>query len=60
MPTPMMEEVDRIVERFPEFRWNRQQFVETAVREKIERYKLLEAGFPFGSERRSPRSSQGQ
>ena len=39
----MMNEVDRIVREHPEFNYNRQQFVETAIREKIERSVMLES-----------------
>jgi len=39
-----MEEIDRIVREHPEFNFNRQQFVESAIRDKIERTKLLEQG----------------
>ena len=37
----MMNEVDRIVREHPELDYNRQQFVESAVREKIERIVVL-------------------
>ena len=42
LPNPMVEEVDRIVAEHPEMNYTRQQFVESAVREKIERTRLLE------------------
>jgi metal-responsive CopG/Arc/MetJ family transcriptional regulator len=42
IPGAMMGEVDRIVKEHPELDYNRQQFVESAVREKIERVKMLE------------------
>jgi hypothetical protein len=38
----MVTEIDRIVEEHPEMNYTRQQFVESAVREKIERTRLLE------------------
>jgi hypothetical protein len=38
----MIKEVDRIVREHPELTFNRQQFVESAVREKIERIRVLE------------------
>lgn len=38
IPAPMMDEVLRIVEEHPELYNNRQQFIEAAVREAIERY----------------------
>jgi len=41
LPEPMVEEVDRLIEAHPEMAYTRQQFIETAVREKIERVKLL-------------------
>jgi metal-responsive CopG/Arc/MetJ family transcriptional regulator len=42
LPNPMVAEIDRIVEEHPEMNYTRQQFVESAVREKIERTRLLE------------------
>lgn len=44
IPKRMIDEVDRIVENHKEFNYNRQQFIESAIREKIMRLKLLEAG----------------
>jgi len=41
IPGTMMNEVDRIVRDHPELDYNRQQFVESAVREKIERIVVL-------------------
>jgi metal-responsive CopG/Arc/MetJ family transcriptional regulator len=41
IPKPMMDEVERIVTDHPELYNNRQQFVEAAIREKIERLKLI-------------------
>lgn len=38
----MVDEIDRIVKEHPEMNYTRQQFIESAVREKIERTKLLE------------------
>jgi hypothetical protein len=38
----MMDEVERIVEEHPELYNNRQQFIEAAIREKIESLRLLE------------------
>ncbi len=40
IPKPMMDQVERIVEEHPELYNNRQQFIETAIRESIEKYKL--------------------
>lgn len=34
---PLMDEVDKIVRKYPGLSYNRQQFVETAIREKVER-----------------------
>lgn len=45
LPKPMVDEIDRIMKAFPEFNYNRQQFVESAIREKIEKIKVIEAGF---------------
>lgn len=42
IPGPMMNEVDRIVREHPELNFNRQQFVESSVREKIVSIILLE------------------
>jgi len=42
LPKPMVDEIDRIMKVFPEFNCNRQQFVESAVREKIEKLKYFE------------------
>ena len=42
LPKPMLDEIDRIMKRFPEFNYNRQQFVESAVRDKNEKLKYLE------------------
>ena len=42
LPSLMVAEIDRIVEEHPEMNYTRQQFVESAVREKIERTRLLE------------------
>lgn len=39
LPKPMMDEVDRLVEERPELFCNRQQFVESALRERIEKSK---------------------
>ena len=38
IPKPMMDEVERIVAEHPELYINRQQFIESAIREKIEAY----------------------
>jgi len=42
LPSTMIGEVDRIAREHPELNYNRQQFVESAVREKIEYIKILE------------------
>ena len=42
LPTLMVAEIDRIVDEHPEMNYTRQQFVESAVRDKIERTRLLE------------------
>ena len=42
LPNPMVAEIDRIVEKYPEMNYTRQQFIESAVREKMERTRLLE------------------
>jgi metal-responsive CopG/Arc/MetJ family transcriptional regulator len=43
IPRSMMNEVDRIVSDHPELGYNRQQFVESALREKIEHIIVLES-----------------
>ena len=40
IPKPLIDEVDRVVREYGLY-VNRQQFVESAVREKVERFKLL-------------------
>jgi metal-responsive CopG/Arc/MetJ family transcriptional regulator len=40
IPKPMMDAVERIVTDHPELYNNRQQFVESAIREKIENFVL--------------------
>jgi hypothetical protein len=37
LPKPMVDEVDRIVRTHPQCAWNRQKYVEEAIREKNER-----------------------
>jgi hypothetical protein len=41
VPAAMIEEIDRIAAEFPELHYNRQQFIESAIREKIERMSLI-------------------
>ena len=41
VPATMIEEVDKIVIGYPGLHYNRQQFVECAIREKIERMQLI-------------------
>ena len=41
IPKPMMDEVERLVLDHPELYNNRQQFIESAVREKIENLKRI-------------------
>ena len=38
IPEPMMDQVQTIVEDHPELYNNRQQFIESAIRDAIERY----------------------
>ena len=42
LPSGMMNEADRVVREHPELNYNRQQFVESAVREKIEKTIIFE------------------
>jgi hypothetical protein len=39
----MIEEIDRIVQEHAELHYNRQQFIECAIREKIEKIQLFKA-----------------
>ena len=43
IPTAMIEEITRIVDKHPELYNNRQQFIESAIREKIEKIRFMEA-----------------
>jgi metal-responsive CopG/Arc/MetJ family transcriptional regulator len=43
IPVPMIEEIDRIAREHPELHYNRQQFIECAIREKIEKTQLIKA-----------------
>lgn len=43
IPKPMMDEVEKIVSNHPELYNNRQQFIESAIREKIEKFGLTGA-----------------
>jgi metal-responsive CopG/Arc/MetJ family transcriptional regulator len=45
IPVPMIEEINRIVREHPELHYNRQQFIECAIREKIEKTQLIKARF---------------
>jgi hypothetical protein len=51
----MVDEVDRIVSGHPELYNNRQQFIEAAVREGIEKLRRLEASKREGPVRRAKR-----
>jgi metal-responsive CopG/Arc/MetJ family transcriptional regulator len=42
LPDPMLAEVDRIISEHPEMGYTRQQFIESAIREKIMQTRLLE------------------
>ena len=44
LPKKMTLEVDRLVHKFPMWYRNRQQFVESAVREKLETLRKIEVG----------------
>ena len=41
IPATIIEAIDKIVNGYPELHYNRQQFVECAIREKIERMQLI-------------------
>jgi metal-responsive CopG/Arc/MetJ family transcriptional regulator len=43
IPAPMIEEINRIVRENPELHYNRQQFIECAIRGKIEKNQLIKA-----------------
>ncbi len=50
LPKPMVDEVDMIVEDHPELYNNRQQFVESAIRDGIEKVKILAASKKAGDD----------
>ena len=41
IPKVMITEADRIVREHPELHYNRQQFIESAIREKIEKTRII-------------------
>ena len=41
IPVPMIEEIDRMVRERPELHYNRQQSIECAIRDKIEKTQLI-------------------
>ena len=49
LPLGLVEEVDRIIKKY-NFYGNRQQFVESALREKIEKVRSIEARLPHEAE----------
>ena len=49
IPVPMIEEINRIAKEHPELHYNRQQFIESAIREKIEKTQLIKARNPTSS-----------
>jgi len=42
IPRPVIDEIERIVTRHPELYINRQQFIESAIREEIKKITLME------------------
>jgi hypothetical protein len=48
LPIRIIDEVDRLITKFKALKYNRQQFVESAVREKIEKFWLIEGGLQRG------------
>ena len=50
LPIEMTLEVDRLVHKFPMWYRNRQQFVESAVREKLETLRKIEVGIHTADE----------
>ncbi len=44
VPELMIEEIDRIAREHPELHYNRQQFIECAIREKIEKTHIIATG----------------
>ena len=46
IPLPMIQEINRIAKEHPELHYNRQQFIESAIREKIEKTQLVKARNP--------------
>jgi metal-responsive CopG/Arc/MetJ family transcriptional regulator len=49
LPKPMLDEVDRITTKIPMY-GSRQQFVESAIREKLEKVLRLEVGLRLDDE----------
>jgi hypothetical protein len=43
VPVSKLEETDRIARGHPELHYNRQQFIESAIREKTEKTQLIKA-----------------
>ena len=46
IPMPMIQEIDKIAKEHPGLHYNRQQFIESAIREKIEKTQLIKARNP--------------
>jgi hypothetical protein len=46
IPAPMIEEINRIVKENPGLHYNRQQFIECSIREKIEKTQQLRPRTP--------------
>jgi metal-responsive CopG/Arc/MetJ family transcriptional regulator len=45
IPETMIEGIDKIVVELPELHYNRQQFIECAIREKIEKTQLIKINY---------------
>ncbi len=43
VPKRMIEDIDRIVKEYPGLNYNRQQLIESAIRDKIENLHLIKA-----------------
>ena len=41
LPVLMLQKINELVEAFPELHYNRQSFIESAVREKMEKFLLI-------------------
>jgi len=57
IPNTLLEEIDRTIQAFTKLHWNRQQFIETAIRELLRKYAIIEAAKKMGDQSGSPQLS---